>query len=291
MTILLFGKNGQVGSELQRALAPLGKLVALDRQEADFTKPDQFAEIIRTIKPKTIVNAAAYTAVDKAENDKDTAFLINATAPEIIAKEAQRCSATLIHYSTDYVFDGAGTTPFKESDATHPLNIYGHSKKAGEDVIVASGCNHIILRTSWVYGATGKNFAKTMIELAQTRDTLNVVYDQIGAPTGAALLADCTAQLLKTAPHATGLFHLAATGETSWYDYARFVLDTAQNLGVALKLPPDAITPVSSKDYKTPAARPLNSRLNITKFQETFGITLPPWQEGVTAMLKQLYER
>ena len=293
--LLLFGKNGQLGSELQCALAPLGELTALNKLSSDYcgdlSNLDGIARTIAAVKPDIIINAAAYTAVDKAESEQELAHLINSQAPEVMAIEAKRFGARLIHYSTDYVFDGAGSAPYKETDATHPINVYGITKKAGEDAILASGCEHIILRTSWVYSVVGRNFVKTIIDLASARETLNVVNDQIGAPTSAALLAECTAKIIAQKSWATGLFHLTASGETSWYDYARLIIETACGAGAALKLTPEGIKPILSKDYPVPARRPLNSRLDTSKFQETFGITLPPWQNGVTAMLKQFYEK
>lgn len=293
MKLLLFGKNGQLGVELQSALAPLGELIALNRMSHDYcgdvSNLDGIARSIAAIKPDVIINAAAYTAVDKAESEQELAHTINAAAPEVMAHEAKRFGAKLIHYSTDYVFDGAGNKPYKETDTTHPINAYGRSKKAGEDAIRASGCEHMILRTSWVYGGGGRNFVKTIIELAGARDTLNVVNDQIGAPTGTALLAECTAKILKDKAWVGGLYHLTALGETSWYDYARFIVETAKGLGASLKLSADAIKPIPSSNYPTPARRPLNSRLDTSKFQETFGIPLPAWQNGVVAMLQQFY--
>jgi dTDP-4-dehydrorhamnose reductase len=293
MNILLFGKNGQLGSDLQRSLMPLGHVTALNKVSSDYcgdlSDLNGIAKTIAAIKPDVIVNAAAYTAVDKAEGDVAQAMLINSLAPEVMAVEAKRFDVKLIHYSTDYVFDGHGNVPFKETDSTHPLNVYGRSKKAGEDAIGASGCRYLIFRTSWVYGAVGKNFAKTIFELAKARETLNVVNDQIGAPTGADFLADVTAQVIRDRPDVNGLFHLAAAGETSWFDYARLVVETLHGLGVPLTLAQDAIKPIPTKDYPTPAQRPLNSRLDMTRFKETFGITPPQWQNGVTAMLTQLY--
>ena len=294
MKLLLFGKNGQLGSELQCVLAPLGELTALNKVSSDYcgdlSNLDGIARSIAAVKPDIIINAAAYTTVDKAESEQELAGQINADAPEVMAVEAKRFGAKLIHYSTDYVFDGGGNRPYKETDATHPINVYGQTKKAGEDAIIASGCEHLILRTSWVYGVVGRNFVKTIIDLAGARETLNVVNDQIGAPTGAALLAECTAKIIAQKSWVSGLFHLTASGETSWYDFARLIGETARGCGAALKRSPGGIKPISSKDYPVPAKRPLNSRLDTSKFQETFGITLPPWQNGVTAMLKQYYE-
>lgn len=295
MNILLFGSLGQLGSELRKSLAPLGRLHAPDRTSTDYcgdlTNPDGIARTIAAVKPDVIVNAAAYTAVDKAEDDLAQSMLVNAIAPEVMAVEAKRLGARMVHYSTDYVFDGSGQHPYRETDEANPINAYGRSKKAGEDAIIAAGCRYLIFRTSWVYGMVGKNFVKTIIELAKARQTLNVVYDQIGAPTDAAFLAESTAHILQKHPDQYGLYHCAASGETSWFDYARFIVETARSLGVPLALLPQAISPISSREYPTPARRPLNSRLNTAHFQETFGILPPQWQNGVTHMLSQLYKR
>ncbi|HQO16376.1 MAG TPA: dTDP-4-dehydrorhamnose reductase [Methylotenera sp.] len=295
MKILLFGKNGQVGWELQRSLAPLGELIALDaRSESlcgDLTNLAGIANTIRTVAPDIIVNAAAHTAVDKAESEPDLADTLNTLAPEIMAKEAARLGAWLVHYSTDYVFDGSGKVAWRESDATGPLSTYGKSKLAGELAIIASGCRHLIFRTSWVYAARGGNFAKTMLKLAKERDSLKVINDQIGAPTGADLLADVTAHAIRTAllqPEVSGLYHLVAGGETSWHGYANFVIEFARKAGVEIKVPADAIAPVPTTAFPTPANRPLNSRLDTQKLQNTFNLYLPHWQSGVTRMLTEI---
>ena len=295
MKILLFGKNGQVGWELQRSLAPLGELVALGAGSremcGDFTDPDGLIQTIRAVAPDVIVNAAAYTAVDKAESEPELARTVNALAPDVLAREAKLGNAWLIHYSTDYVFDGSGNRPWRETDATAPLNVYGATKLEGERLIQAAGCAYLILRTSWVYGARGGNFAKTMLKLAQERDTLKVIDDQIGAPTGADMLADVTAHAIRAArqrPELSGLYHLAAAGETSWHGYAGFVLDHAQRAGVPLKVAPDAIKAVPSSAFSTPAKRPLNSRLDTAKLQHAFELNLPMWQTGVTRMLTEI---
>ncbi|HNZ56878.1 MAG TPA: dTDP-4-dehydrorhamnose reductase [Methylophilaceae bacterium] len=295
MKILLFGKNGQVGWELQRSLAPLGELIALDaRSESlcgDLTNLAGIANTIRTVAPDIIVNAAAHTAVDKAESEPDLADTLNALAPEIMGKEAARLGAWLVHYSTDYVFDGSGKAAWCESDATGPLSIYGKSKLAGELAIIASGCRHLIFRTSWVYAARGGNFAKTMLKLAKERDSLKVINDQIGAPTGADLLADVTAHAIRTAllqPEVSGLYHLVAGGETSWHGYANFVIEFARQAGVEIKVSADAIAPVPTAAFPTPAIRPLNSRLDTQKLQNTFNLYLPHWQSGVTRMLTEI---
>lgn len=298
MKILLFGKGGQVGWELQRSLAPLGDLVALDFDSrefcGDFTHLDGIAETIRAIAPDVIVNAAAHTAVDKAENEPKMAHAINALAPAIIASEAYKLGAWLVHYSTDYVFDGSGNHPWLETDDARPLNVYGSTKLEGEVAIRASGCNHLIFRTSWVFAARGGNFARTMLRLAQERDRLTVIDDQIGAPTGADLLADVTAHALRAARHrkeVTGLYHLVAAGETSWFGYAQFVLDFARKTGLSLKVRPEETIPVPSSVFPSPAQRPKNSRLETTKLQTTFDLRMPPWQTGIVRMLTEVLEK
>ncbi len=292
MKILLLGKNGQVGWSLQRSLAPLGELVALDSQSqthcGDLSNLTGLAQTVRDVAPDVIVNAAAYTAVDKAENEPVLAHTINALALSVLAQEAKRIGAWLIHFSTDYVFDGSGDKPWLETDATVPLSVYGVTKLAGEQAIIASACKHLIFRTSWVYGARGNNFAKTMLKLAQERDSLKVVNDQMGAPTGADLLADVTAHAIRTAlqkPNVIGLYHLAASGETSWHEYACFVIDFARQAGLEIKVAQTAIQAVPSSEFATVAKRPLNSRLNTNKLQKTFSLHLPDWQSGVTRML------
>ncbi|MGI4836539.1 MAG: dTDP-4-dehydrorhamnose reductase [Janthinobacterium lividum] len=293
MKILLLGKNGQVGWELQRSLTPLGELVSLDRHSTDYcgnlADRDGLRHTLQTLKPDVIVNAAAYTAVDKAETDRDTAMLINGLAPQVMAQEAQRSGALLVHYSTDYVFNGRGVEPWAESAVASPVNYYGQTKLAGEQAILASGCQHLILRTSWVYGARGSNFAKTMLRLAAERDTLNVIADQHGAPTSAELLADVTAHAITATlrqPALSGLYHLVPSGETSWHAYAQFVLDFARAQGKPLKTA--TVTPIPTSAYPTPAARPLNSRLSNQKLQQAFGLHLPQWQGGVERMLAEL---
>ena len=290
MNILLLGKGGQVGWELQRALAPLGTVIAHDLDTADFSQPEQVAALVAAVRPDVIVNAAAHTAVDKAESEPDLARLINATTPGAIAREAAKLGALLVHYSTDYVFDGSGSAPRDETASTAPLSVYGSTKLEGEQLILASGCPHLILRTSWVFGARGGNFAKTMLKLAAEREALKVINDQVGAPTGADLLADVTAHAIRgirARPELSGLYHLVAGGQTTWYDYARFVIEWARAKGVAVKVEPGAISPVPTTEYPTPARRPLNSRLNTTKLQQAFGLTLPDWQPGVERMLTE----
>ena len=298
MKILLFGKSGQVGWELQRSLAFMGELVALDVNDqelcGDFTHPDSIIQTIHSVSPDVIVNAAAYTAVDKAESESELADTINTQAPEILAQESRKLGAWLIHYSTDYVFDGNGVKPWKETDPTIPLNVYGSTKLEGEKAVIDSGCKHLIFRTSWVYSARGENFIKTMIRLAQNRDHLSVIDDQIGAPTGAELLADVTAHSMNIAlrqPQVSGLYHLAAKGETSWYGYASFVLDKARQSGIKLKVRSESIQPVSTDVFSQTARRPGNSRLNTKKIERTFDLTLPLWQTGVARMLNEILEK
>jgi dTDP-4-dehydrorhamnose reductase len=301
MKVLLLGKNGQLGWELQRALAPLGELVALDRAGAgdlvgDLADLAGLARTVQTLRPQVIVNAAAYTAVDRAESEAELAQRINAQAPAALAEAAFRLGALLVHYSTDYVFDGSGSTPWKEDDPVAPLNVYGRSKLAGEQAIAASGCRHLIFRTSWVYGARGGNFARTMLRLARERERLDVIDDQIGAPTGADLLADVTAHAIRhlLPPQRRndltpgGIYHVAAAGQTSWCGYARYVLAQAQAAGVVLKAGPEQVRAITSADYPTPARRPHNSRLDTTRLQRHFGLRLPPWQQGVARLLAEI---
>jgi dTDP-4-dehydrorhamnose reductase len=294
--ILLFGRNGQVGWELQRSLAPLGEVVALGLQGegglcGDFTDPEGIARTVRAVRPDAIVNAAAYTAVDKAESEADLAARVNALTPGVIAQAANELGAWLVHYSTDYVFDGSGTRPWRESDPTGPLGVYGRTKLAGEQRILAANPRHLILRTSWVYGARGGNFAKTMLRLARERDRLTVIDDQFGAPTGADLLADVTAHALRTLAAGAGrpgIHHVAAAGETTWNGYARFVVGKAQQAGQTFKAGPEQIEPVPTSAFPTPARRPHNSRLDTSSFRTTFGLVLPPWQDGVARMLQEI---
>lgn len=298
MKILLLGKNGQVGWELQRSLAPLGELVALDRHSTeadggcgDLSSLQGLRDTVRRLRPAVIVNAAAHTAVDKAESEKALAHTINAEAPGVLSSAAREVGALLVHYSTDYVFDGSGSTPWREDAATGPLSVYGQTKLAGEQAIAASGASHLMFRTSWVYAARGGNFAKTMLRLAQERDRLTVIDDQWGAPTGADLIADVTAQAIRQAlrePAAQGIYHLSAAGETHWNGYARFVIDTARQLKPGLAITAQEVAPVPTSAFPTPARRPLNSRLDTTRLRDTFGLTLPDWRIGVRRMLTEI---
>ena len=296
MKILLLGKNGQVGWELQRSLSILGEVVACDfdspaELKADFSDPESLLALIRRVRPDAIVNAAAHTAVDKAESEPDLARRINALAPAVLAREAAALGACLVHYSTDYVFDGSGDQPRKEDAITKPLSVYGHTKLEGEALIRASGCSHLILRTSWVYAARGGNFARTMLRLAAEREELKVIADQVGAPTGADLLADVTALALwrlRSQPALSGSYHCVAAGETNWHGYAQFVIEWARAHGHAVKVAPDRVLSTLTQDYPTPARRPLNSRLDTTKLRSTFGITLPHWQQGVQRLLAEV---
>ena len=299
MKVLLLGKNGQVGWELQRSLAPLGELAACDFDsagalKADFSQPGSLLPLIRGMKPDVIVNAAAHTAVDKAESEPELARAINATAPGLIAREAAASGALLVHYSTDYVFDGSGSAPRDEQAATGPLSVYGQTKLEGEDLIRASGCSHLILRTSWVYAARGGNFARTMLRLAAERESLNVISDQIGAPTGAELLADITAhalQRVRATPALGGTYHCVAGGETHWHGYACMVIEWARARGVPIRAAADAIKAIPTSAYPTPARRPMNSRLDTRKLQTNFGLFLPDWQVGVERMLAEIHAR
>lgn len=297
MKILLTGKNGQVGFELGRALAPLGEVCAVDQEDCDLTKESSIRELVRRVQPDVVVNPAAYTAVDRAESEPDVAHAVNAMAPRVIGEEADTRGALVIHYSTDYVFDGEKQGFYVEEDEARPQNVYGRSKRDGERALQQATDRHLILRTSWVVGAHGANFAKTILRLASERDRLKVVADQWGAPTSAALLADVTAHLIREWQHKGkrqfqyGLYHLVAGGETNWCDYARFVVAEAMAAGRSLKLSLDAIEAIPSSDYPMAAKRPANSRLDTGKFRKTFDLTLPDWRGGVRHVLRQLWDR
>ena len=295
MKILLLGKNGQVGWELQRSLAPLGEVLALDRHSTphggDLSQPERLAQTVLDWRPDVIVNAAAHTAVDKAESEPELARCLNATAPAALAQAAAQIGALLVHYSTDYVFNGQGDQPWQEGDSTGPLSVYGQTKREGEQAIVASGCAHLIFRTSWVYAARGGNFAKTMLRLAAERERLTVIDDQFGAPTGADLIADVTAHAIRASlqqPALGGLYHLVAGGQTTWHGYASHVIAQARRIQPGLALKVSEIAPVPTSAFPTPAKRPLNSRLATHKLQDTFGLVLSPWQQGVNRMLAEI---
>lgn len=300
MKILLLGKNGQIGWELQRSLAPLGEVLALDRHSTEFcgdlNNPEGLINTVRQYRPNVIVNAAAYTAVDKAEIEPALAHLINATAPAALAKAASEAGAWLLHYSTDYVFDGSGTRPWRESDVPNPLNVYGRTKLEGEQLVAAGCAKHLIFRTSWVYAARGSNFARTMLRLAQAREQLTVIDDQIGAPTGAELIADVTSHVLRQIvtkageSSLAGIYHLTASGETSWHGYASHLIASARQLRPDLPWKAAEIAQVPSSAFPTPATRPLNSRLNTEKLRTTFGLTLPHWTQGVNRLLTEILQ-
>jgi dTDP-4-dehydrorhamnose reductase len=294
MKLLLTGCNGQVGFELQRSLAPVAEVIAIGSADCDLADAAALRALIQQIKPDGIINPAAYTAVDKAESDAVLATKINVDAPRIMGEEAAKLGAFVFHYSTDYVFEGVGEQFYKETDATNPQNVYGHSKLQGEQALLNACPRSLTMRTSWVVGAHGGNFAKTMLRLASERDSLSVVADQFGAPTSAALLADVTAQLVARikvsggAAFPYGLYHVAASGVTSWHEYARFVIAQAVNAGKPVKVTSDMVKPISSADYPVPAKRPANSRLDTSLFQNTFDLRLPDWKQGVAHVLQQI---
>ena len=294
MRILLIGKHGQVGFELQRALAPVGEVCAVDQRECDVSDATAIRALVRSFKPHVIVNPAAYTAVDKAESEPEIAHAVNAVAPGVLGEEAAKQNAWVVHYSTDYVFDGTKLGAYTEEDLTNPLSVYGRTKRDGEIALQASGARHVIFRTSWVVGAHGSNFAKTILRLAVERERLNVVADQHGAPTSAALLADVTAQVIRQRQREGddnfpfGLYHLVASGETTWCDYARFVVAEALALGQSLTLSPDSIRAIPSSDYPTAATRPSHSRMDTGKLRRTFGFELPDWHSGIRHILQQI---
>ena len=299
MRILLLGKNGQVGWELQRSLALLGDVVALDFDspgplKADFSLPESLAATVQAVAPQIIVNAAAHTAVDRCESEPERARALNAEAPAVLARAAREHGATLVHYSTDYVFDGSGSSPWREGDATGPLSVYGATKLAGEEAIRKSGCAHLVLRTSWVHSARGGNFARTMLKLGSEREALSIVHDQVGAPTSAELLADSTATMLRRLqlePALAGTYHVAAAGECSWYDYAQHVFAFARAHGRLLKVTPESVSPIASSAYPTPAARPANSRLDTAKAGAAFDLAFPTWQAGVDRSVAEMLDQ
>lgn len=299
MKILLLGKNGQVGWELQRALAPLGNVIAVDRTQADMAKPESIRALLTSVSPDVIVNAAAYTAVDKAEEDIALTTTINADSVKVLAEEALRLNAWLIHYSTDYVYDGKKKQPYVETDTVNPLSVYGQSKLKGEQYIQATGCKHLIYRTSWVFSAHGNNFVKSMLRLAKEKESLNIVADQFGAPTSAELIADVTALCLNQikikgnefSTDKNGIYHLVSGGEATWHSFAQYIIGQALDMGEKLKTLPNAVLPISTAEYPVPATRPKNSRLNTDKLQYTFSLHLPEWKMYVDRMLNEILNR
>ena len=292
--LLLTGKNGQLGFELQRALAPLGSVIAVAQNQCDLSDTASLRALVRQVEPQIIVNAAAYTAVDKAESESARAMAVNAIAPGVLGEEAARLGALVVHYSTDYVFDGTKLGAYTEDDLPNPQNVYGASKWAGEQALQKSGARHLMFRTSWVVGVHGENFAKTILNLAAKREHLTVVADQFGAPTSAALLADVTALLLResTQTPATfpyGLYHLTASGETSWHAYAAHLIASARSKGWPVKVAQDAIQAISTMEYRTAAKRPAHSRLDTTRIRNTFSLNLPEWTSGVDHILEQMF--
>ena len=294
---LITGANGQLGFELQRALAPLGEVIALDRAGCDLSIADSILAAVRAAKPDVIFNAGAYTAVDKAESEPDQAHAINAVAPGVIGEEAAKIGALVIHYSTDYVFDGSKAEAYLETDTPSPLSVYGKTKLIGEQALTGSGAKYLIFRTSWVFGLHGKNFIKTILRLASERPELKIVVDQVGAPTGVALLADVSAHIaaryLRDGADSFpfGLYHLAPSGQTSWHGFARHVVAKATAANSPLKVTPERILPITTPEYPTPAARPANSRLDTSKFRSAFGLHLPDWTHGVDQVLDVLLEK
>lgn len=293
MKILLIGKNGQVGWELQRALSTLGEVIAVDYFDkelcGDLTNLEGIAQTVRTVKPDVVVNAAAHTAVDKAESERELSELLNEKGVAVLAAESAKLGALMVHYSTDYVFDGQGSHYRPEDEATGPLNVYGETKRAGELALERHNPRHLIFRTSWVYATRGANFAKTMLRLAADKTSLSIIDDQYGAPTGAELLADCTAIAIRQESvnrAVAGTYHLVASGETSWCGYASFVFDVARKHGAELAI--EEVQGIPTTAYPTPAARPLNSRLANDKFQRTFGVTLPDWRLGVERVVTEV---
>lgn len=283
--ILLTGIHGQVGWELQRTLQPLGEVIAFDRSQLDLTSPEQIRSVVQSIKPTIIVNPAAYTAVDKAESEPELAQAINGSAPGILAEEAKHLDALLVHYSTDYVFDGEKNVPYVESDAPHPIGSYGRTKLAGEQAIAASGCRHLILRTCWVYGCRGNNFMRTMLRLAAERDELRVVDDQFGAPTWSRMIAETTALALARHAGQQGIYHLAAAGECTWHGFAEAIINEANALGILTKRPP--ARRITSADFPTPTRRPASSRLDCNRLAKDFDLQMPTWQSQLASCLAE----
>ncbi len=296
MIVLLFGANGQLGQELRRALSTLGEVVATTRsgtlpdgsacETADFNQPASLAALLDRVRPDVVVNAAAYTAVDRAEEERDAAWRANAEAPGVIARWCAAAGVPLVHYSTDYVFDGQGTRPYREDDATAPLGVYGASKLAGEEAIRAAGGRHLIFRTAWVYAPHSANFLRTMLRVGAERDVLRVVADQVGTPTPAALIADVTAQALQHPGGLSGTWHLTANGETSWHGFAEAIFAEAVSAGKLARAP--KVEAITTADYPTPARRPAYSHLDVRKLESDFGIALPDWQDGLKRVIAAL---
>jgi len=295
MRLMVTGANGQVGSELDRSLAPLGSVVALDRWQCDLSRPERLPKLVRSLKPDVIINAAAYTAVDEAERQEALATMVNGTAVGVMAQEACRIGALLVHYSTDYVFDGLKHAPYTEEDPPHPVNAYGRSKLAGEIAVGHAGGAYLILRTSWVYSARGRNFLRTMLALMRERDELKIVADHIGAPTSATQIAQATAAIVAAAVReradgrfASGLFHLTASGATSWHGFATAILKGAAQAGLLAPGRAPRLVPIASGDYPRPAARPKNSRLAGDRLRGRFAVALPDWDEGLSLCLEEM---
>ncbi len=292
--ILLFGVNGQLGFDLQKVLTSVGNVIGVDRKQIDLSQPESIRSIVRSYRPAVIVNAAAYTAVDKAESDVDMAYAVNALAPEVLAEEAQACGAIMLHYSTDYVFDGQKAGYYTESDTPNPQSIYGRSKLLGEQAVGRVCERHFIFRTSWVVGQQGGNFLKTILRLATEREKLRIVADQLGVPTTSELIAEVSAQVLcvmrNIAPDDKrwGLYHLVAGGETNWHAYAQYIITLLQRYGHTLKITPEDVEPITTAEYPLPAVRPANSRLDTIKLRSVFSCELPDWKVGVNNVLLQL---
>lgn len=295
MKILVTGKNGQVGHELMRTLVLIGEVVGVDIKECDFRQSAAIGALVDRVKPDVIINTAGYTEVDKAESEPTVAHAINAQAPKVLALQASRRNIPIIHFSTDYIFDGKKEGPYLEDDPANSLSVYGRTKWLGEEAVRKNADKHVILRTSWIFGAHGVNFLKTVLKLAQDQSKLSVVKDQVGAPTSARMLAEVTAEIVRQllepgAYRKYGTYHLVSMGETSWYGYAQHILSLLNSLGIKTKLVSDQIKPVTTAQHPMPALRPKNSRLDVSKIHEVFGVVLPSWDKEVEAVLKEIYQ-
>jgi dTDP-4-dehydrorhamnose reductase len=297
MRIMLTGANGQVGWELARSLMPLGEVIALDRSRCDLSRPETISNVVQAIKPDVIVNAAAYTLVDKAEEEEALATTINSTSVGVIAEEARKLEALLIHYSTDYVFDGTKPESYTEEDIPNPINVYGRSKLAGEKAIVQSACDYLILRTTWVYAARGKNFLRTMLRLAQERDELSIVADQYGAPTWARNIADATTHVLTAAQQerqagefSSGTYHLCASGKTTWHGFSSAIIERAKQLSTAGSIKTERVLPIATDDYPLPASRPENSQMDSSSLTARFGIIMPDWHHAMKLCIDEVLD-